>query len=183
MSTSIDIRQTFFQECEELLETLDDGLAELAAAAEDDSVDSEVVNAVFRAVHSIKGGAAAFGLESLVRFAHQFETVLDEVRSGRLGPTSETVKIFLRSADYLADLIVSARDGVDPKSGAGPDLLNRLAQLASRDAAKSVPVTEPAAEPVGNDLGFQPLALALDFGADTDLTSRYRLHFAPNRQL
>jgi two-component system, chemotaxis family, sensor kinase CheA len=182
MSTSIDIRQTFFQECEELLETLDDGLAELAAAAEDDSVDAEVVNAVFRAVHSIKGGAAAFGLESLVRFAHQFETVLDEVRSGRLNPTPETVKVFLRSADFLADLIVSARDGVDPKSGAGPDLLNRLAQLASPGAAKPMPVTEPADALAGNDLGFQPLALDLDFGPDTDLATGYRIRFAPNRQ-
>jgi two-component system, chemotaxis family, sensor kinase CheA len=182
MSTSIDIRQTFFQECEELLETLDDGLAELATAAEEDSADAEVVNAVFRAVHSIKGGAAAFGLETLVRFAHQFETVLDEVRSGRLGPTPETVKIFLRSADYLADLIVSARDSVDPKSGAGPDLLNRLAQLASPGKAKPLPVVVPAEEPVESDLGFQPLALALDFGPDTDVATSYRIRFAPNRQ-
>ena len=84
MSSTLDIRNTFFQECEELLESLDDGLTMLSSAAEDDEVDPEVVNGVFRAVHSIKGGAAAFGLDTLVRFAHQFETVLDEVRSGRL---------------------------------------------------------------------------------------------------
>jgi two-component system, chemotaxis family, sensor kinase CheA len=183
MSTSIDIRQTFFQECEELLETLDDGLAELASAIEDDSVDAEVVNAVFRAVHSIKGGAAAFGLETLVRFAHQFETVLDEVRSGRLVPSAETVGVFLRSADYLADLIASARDQVEPKSGAGPDLMNRLAQLAAPRAAKPEPVVEASAElPSDGDLGFQPLALALDFGPEPDGPNTYTIHFAPHRQ-
>lgn len=183
MSTSIDIRQTFFQECEELLETLDDGLAELAAAAEEDSVDPEVVNAVFRAVHSIKGGAAAFGLETLVRFAHQFETVLDEVRSGRLGPTADAVRVFLRSADYLADLIASARDSVAPKSQAGPDLLSRLAQLASPGSAPPQAVVEEPIEMVADsDLGFQPLALAFDFGLPTDAAAGYQIRFAPNRQ-
>jgi two-component system chemotaxis sensor kinase CheA len=183
MNTSIDIRQTFFQECEELLETLDDGLTELAAGAEEDTVDAEVVNAVFRAVHSIKGGAAAFGLETLVRFAHQFETVLDEVRSGRLAPTVEIVRIFLRSADYLADLITSARDSVDPKSSAGPDLLSRLAQLAAPAPAKPQPVAPPpVAEPADEELGFQPLALALDFGFDSEAPATYRISFVPNRQ-
>lgn len=183
MSTSIDIRQTFFQECEELLETLDDGLAELASSAEEDSVDAEVVNAVFRAVHSIKGGAAAFGLETLVRFAHQFETVLDEVRSGRLGPTADAVRVFLRSADYLADLIVSARDSVPPKSQAGPDLLNRLAQLASPGVTRSQPIVEePAEEVADTGSGFQPLALSFDFGPPTDAAVGYKIRFAPNRQ-
>ena len=183
MSNSIDIRQTFFQECEELLETLDDGLAELASAAEDDTADADVVNAVFRAVHSIKGGAAAFGLETLVRFAHQFETVLDEVRSGRLGPTAEIVRVFLRSADYLADLIASARDSVEPKSGAGPDLIHRLEQLASPAAAKPQPVAAPHVPDTGEgDLGFLPLPIALDFDFETSAASTYRISFAPNRQ-
>ena len=183
MSTSIDIRQTFFQECEELLETLDDGLAELASGVEDDTVDSEVVNAVFRAVHSIKGGAAAFGLETLVRFAHQFETVLDEVRSGRLAPTMDIVGIFLRSADYLADLIASARDQVEPKSGAGPDLMNRLAQLVASRSPKPQPVVElPPDEAADGELAFQPLALALDFGLEPDGPTTYRIRFAPHRQ-
>ena len=92
------------------------------------------------------------------------------------------MKVFLRSADYLADLIASARDGVDPKSGAGPDLLNRLALLASPDAAKQLPAAAPAEAPMDNDLGFQPLALALDFGTDTDPAGEYRIRFAPNRQ-
>jgi len=80
MATMISIRDTFFEECEDLLAALADGLALIETGTE----DSETINAVFRAVHSIKGGAGAFGLSALVGFAHRFETVLDALRSGRL---------------------------------------------------------------------------------------------------
>ena len=73
------IKVTFFQECEEQLSELEAGLL----AMEQGETDSETVNAVFRAVHSIKGGAGAFSLEPLVRFAHVFETTLDDVRAAR----------------------------------------------------------------------------------------------------
>ncbi len=80
METLEAIKVTFFQECEELLGELEAGLLALQAG----EGDEETVNAVFRAVHSVKGGAGAFGLEALVRFAHTFETTLDKVRSGTL---------------------------------------------------------------------------------------------------
>ena len=70
MDTMAAIRETFFQECEEQLGELEVGLI----AMDEGDADSETVNAVFRAVHSIKGGAGAFKLDRLVRFAHTFET-------------------------------------------------------------------------------------------------------------
>ena len=70
------IRDTFFEECEELLEALVEGLAQMEQAPE----DMEVVNAVFRSVHSIKGGAGAFALDRLVSFAHSFEAGIHKVR-------------------------------------------------------------------------------------------------------
>ena len=76
------LRATFFEECEDLLSRLGDGLALMAEPGE--TSDIETVHGVFRAVHSVKGGAAAFGLTSVVEFAHVFETVLDLMRSGRL---------------------------------------------------------------------------------------------------
>ncbi|MBU6448225.1 MAG: Hpt domain-containing protein, partial [Rhodospirillales bacterium] len=81
------IRATFFQECEEQLAELESGLI----AMESGIADIETVNAVFRAVHSMKGGAGIFGLDSLVRFSHIFETALDKVRSGTLLITSPVV--------------------------------------------------------------------------------------------
>lgn len=80
MDTMDEIRETFFLECEDLLQDLETGLT----AIRDGDRDPEKVNSVFRAVHSIKGGAGAFALNDLVRFAHKFETTLDEVRAGRL---------------------------------------------------------------------------------------------------
>ena len=187
MSSSIDIRQTFFQECEELLEALDDGLGALSAASEDGAVDAETVNAVFRAVHSIKGGAAAFGLEALVRFAHIFETALDAMRSGRLQPVSEILGTFLRSADYLAGLVAAARDDVEPTSPAGPDLAKRLADMVPGTGPAAPPVPKPATPVVADraaedDLSFQPIALAFDFGP-TPSTAGFHIRFAATRQL
>ncbi len=101
------IRDTFFQECEEQLAELESGLL----AIEEGDHDPERINAVFRAVHSIKGGAGAFGLENLVRFAHVFETALDEMRSGGLAPEDFVLKEMLRAADLLADHVAAARGG------------------------------------------------------------------------
>ena len=101
------IKITFFQECEEQLSELEAGLL----AMEQGDSDPETINAVFRAVHSIKGGAGAFSLEPLVRFAHVFETTLDDVRAGKLAATNTVVKVMLQAADVLADHVRAARDG------------------------------------------------------------------------
>jgi chemotaxis protein histidine kinase CheA len=66
MSDTDDYTAVFFQECDELLDDLDAQLAGLEGGAD----DPEIVNAAFRAVHSIKGGADAFGFTELVNFAH-----------------------------------------------------------------------------------------------------------------
>jgi two-component system, chemotaxis family, sensor kinase CheA len=108
LDTMATIRQTFFQECEEQLAELESGLL----AMNEGAADSETVNAVFRAVHSIKGGAGAFRLDDLVRFAHVFESLLDQIRVDELAPTLQIMKSALRAADILADLVAAARDGV-----------------------------------------------------------------------
>ncbi len=72
------IKITYFQECDELLGDLEQGLLSLEAG----TGDAETINAVFRAVHSVKGGAGAFGFEVLVAFAHVFENALDLMRAG-----------------------------------------------------------------------------------------------------
>jgi two-component system chemotaxis sensor kinase CheA len=101
------ILDTFFEETEELLESLAEGLESMQGA----EFDKETVNSVFRAVHSIKGGAGAFKLTDLVNFAHSFETVLDAARSETLELTPQTIHTLMRSADCLADLVDAARSG------------------------------------------------------------------------
>lgn len=100
------IRETFFQECEEQLAELEAGLILMESGA----AEAETVNAVFRAVHSIKGGAGIFALDALVRFAHVFETALDQVRSGTLATGPGVMNLLLRAADVLADLVRAARE-------------------------------------------------------------------------
>ena len=92
-----EIRASFFIECEELMESLQDALVIL----NEDGGDSETINVVFRAVHSIKGGAGAFGFDDLVAFAHRFETVLDQLPAGKLELTSDATKLFIQGADLL----------------------------------------------------------------------------------
>jgi len=178
MDPMAEIRASFFVECEELLEALQDGLAQL----DDGSDDPETINVVFRAVHSVKGGAGAFGLEALVRFAHRYETVLDEVRGGRLAPDPTAVKLFFQAADQLSDLVRASRDGTDVPEDRVEDLLSRLDALLGDSG--------PAAEEVGND-DFQPLGVAIDLDLDLPAdpeaaipaTSRFVVHFRPHAEM
>ncbi|WP_264596391.1 chemotaxis protein CheA [Rhodoblastus acidophilus] len=144
------IRQTFFQECEEQLNETETGLL----ALEIGEADSETVNAVFRAVHSIKGGAGAFKYERLVRFAHVFETALDGLRNGALEASPAVMKTMLRSADLLADLVREARGDATVEDERLETLRGALAGLAE---APSEPATQEA-----DAFAFQPLTLCLD---------------------
>jgi two-component system chemotaxis sensor kinase CheA len=173
------IKATFFQECEELLGDLEAGLLTL----ENGEGDSETVNAVFRAVHSVKGGAGAFGLEPLVRFAHVFETTMDMVRSGALAPDPDVIKVLLRAADHLADH-VSAAKGTDTPLGNEEGLVAELEALSSGTAVPAPATTAaPVAPPVSDepDFGFSPMMISLDDGpaAGSDAPSEWRIRFTP----
>ncbi|MEL7099134.1 MAG: chemotaxis protein CheA [Pseudomonadota bacterium] len=143
-----EIRASFFIECEELLEALQDGLEALS----DNATDIETINVVFRAVHSIKGGAGAFGLEPLVRFAHRYETVLDGVRAGQIVPDAEMIKLFFRCADHLSDLVRNSRDETELPTSEGEQLLTEL-----DDYLGGAPEETEEAE-----IDFQPMGLSLD---------------------
>lgn len=143
------IRATFFEECAELMENLEAGLLALQAGTQ----DPDTVDAVFRAVHSIKGGAGAFDLGVLVGFAHEFETSLDALRSGRLTADDAVIAVFLRASDQLGDLVSASRDGVEIDAPDTSDIKALLDGLGGDDAT-------------GHDaeVGFAPVML--DFGLD-----------------
>ena len=113
--TEDDIRQIFFVECEESLEAAENGLD----ACRSGTHDAETINAIFRAVHSIKGGAGAFGHTALAAYTHGFENLLCEIREGRvpLGPV--LVDLLLVALDCLRDHVEAARgDGTPPDDSA-----------------------------------------------------------------
>ncbi len=106
-------KKIFFQECEELLGGLE---TQLMALQGGDS-DEELLHEAFRAIHSIKGGAGAFGFTRLIAFAHVLETTLDLMRSGKIALNEELFSITLRAGDILADLVQAAQSGSDLAEG------------------------------------------------------------------
>ena len=144
-----EIMASFFIECEELHEALIDALQSMADGAH----DNETINVAFRAVHSIKGGAGAFGLNDLVSFAHQFETVMDSCRSATLPITHDLVQTFLRCGDMLSDLIRCSRDGDPCDTAASEALITELADFVGGASDDDAPMEE---------IDFQPMTLELE---------------------
>lgn len=163
MASDSSILDAFFEECEDLIVALTEGLTQM----QDGMADDETVNAVFRAVHSIKGAAGAFALDDLVGFAHKFETVLDEVRSHRLETTENLLRVLQRAGDILADLVEAARDDV-PANREQVDPV--LADLQSFLGAEDEPEEEFVFE-----------AMTLDFDGP-DINAKYVVTFKPSRE-
>ncbi len=147
MSAIDDLRQTFFEESAEGLEAIDSGLAEL----NDSAASDETVNAVFRAIHSIKGGAGVFGFSGLVDFAHVFETVLDQIRHGKLAPSQQAVEVLQKANDTLSDLVAMARAGEAAPANFDADSRAALSQLIGGEGGK-----DEIAQDFG-DIDFQPV--------------------------
>jgi two-component system chemotaxis sensor kinase CheA len=175
MDAMAEIRLTFFQECEEQLTALENGLLSM----QEGETDSETVNAVFRAVHSIKGGAGAFKLNALVSFAHIFETALDRVRSGSLMPDADGMKLFLRAADALSDLVTESRDGTLGDTAPYRAIEEEFDALLGGASAA-------AEEDDFAGLDFSPIATGFDVPdeeASTPPPNVFRIHFRPLRDM
>ena len=108
-----EFRDMFFEEAGENLQTLEAGLLHLESAGDDD----ELLNGVFRAAHSIKGGAASFGLTDVSGFAHVMEGLLDQIRRHERAITRDIASLLLRATDMLRGLMESARLETDPPPG------------------------------------------------------------------
>ncbi|GMM61737.1 chemotaxis protein CheA [Novosphingobium pituita] len=137
-----EIQAIFFAECEESLAAAEQGLA----ACKEGTQDADTVNAVFRGVHSIKGGAGAFGYIALQGFTHTFETLLSDVRDGTVPITEPLVDLLLRALDTLSDHVAAARG-----LGKTPDDVALQAELTAAMAANaggSAPAAHATPEPV-----------------------------------
>lgn len=138
--TEEDIQQIFFVECEESLEATETGLA----ACREGTHDGETINAIFRGVHSIKGGAGAFGYLPLQAFTHGFETLLADVREGKVQIEPVLVDLLLLALDCLRDHVEAARGGGTPPDDA--DLLAKL-EAAQAGGSGATPASDASAPP------------------------------------
>ncbi|MEM7619440.1 MAG: chemotaxis protein CheA [Pseudomonadota bacterium] len=103
------LKATFFEECDERLAELETELSRIS----EEGPDNEGLNAIFRTAHSIKAGAAAFKYKDLVEFSHEFEAVLDLLRSNTINADQDMMKLLFEASDVLASLVEAARDGTD----------------------------------------------------------------------
>jgi two-component system chemotaxis sensor kinase CheA len=155
--TEDDIQQIFFVECEEALEATEAGLAACRAGTH----DGETINAIFRAVHSIKGGAGAFGHTALAAYTHGFENLLGEIREGKVPLEPALVDLLLLALDCLRDHVAAAQGGGTPPDDA--DLLARLeAAQAGGDGRAPAPAPAPEPEPAPAPSPLDDLDALLD---------------------
>lgn len=107
---SIDMKQfhaVFFEESQEHLEEMEQLLLDLDVS----DPDSEMLNSIFRAAHSIKGGSGIFGFDALASVTHIMEGLLDKIRQGKMAITTDMVDLFLNSVDELKEILRCCRTG------------------------------------------------------------------------
>ena len=201
-----DIQAVFFEECAEGLAAAEAGLS----AMQDGDTTAGTIASVFRAVHSIKGGAGAFGHAALTAFAHRFENTLDEIRAGRIASSAAHVAVMLQALDILSDHVAAAQGGPVPDDSAALAALEAVlaGTLTSAEGAAcgrsgdgepapdchDAPAADddqadaPADAPA-DEHGFVPVAIDLDtfdIGAEApDLPEfaepGWRIDFRPSR--
>lgn len=147
--------QTFYEESFEGLEVMESGLLDLDVG----SADNELINSIFRAAHSIKGGSATFGLGEVASFTHIMETLLDELRDGQREVTQQLVDVLLKSVDILSEMLTDNQNE-DPINEASVSEVKQLLQQeldgTSAVTADVGSVDEQSATPSsGTESGWQ----------------------------
>ncbi|MDH1440609.1 chemotaxis protein CheA [Pseudomonas sp. GD03721] len=180
-----EILQDFLVEAGEILEQLSEQLVELESRPD----DMNLLNAIFRGFHTVKGGAGFLQLNELVECCHIAENVFDILRKGERRVDSELMDVVLEALDAVNGMFGEVRERREP-TPASPELLAALARLAEPGGAAEAPVpaaaeAEPEAEPVSapvasgditdsefeqllGALGEAPAAEAAESGAAAD---------------
>ncbi len=152
----------FISEAQEQIESLEQLLLQL----EDAPGDTELLNALFRCAHTVKGSAGIFGLNRVVAFTHHVETLLDQLREGHLALTPALSTLLLQCNDQLRNLVAQARDrseSEDPQQEALRAGLVAQLQAAAGHLA-TTPALAQAAPATGAEQDWQ---LSAAFGRDT----------------
>ncbi|WP_417583790.1 chemotaxis protein CheA [Pelagibacterium sp.] len=165
MSDLDEFKATYFDECSELLLELE----EQFSAIQEGDRDGDRLNAVFRAIHSIKGGGGAFGFDALVKFAHSFETLLDYVRDGRVELSEDVVVLCIRSIDIVADFVTAAREGETLAADYGAVEKAQFDALARGEGTGAASTLAEEESMDDFDIDFTPVTV--NFDADKPMAS------------
>ncbi|EHU6053914.1 chemotaxis protein CheA [Escherichia coli] len=121
-----DFYQTFFDEAYELLADMEQHLLVLQPEAP----DAEQLNAIFRAAHSIKGGAGTFGFSVLQETTHLMENLLDEARRGEMQLNTDIINLFLETKDIMQEQLDAYKQSQEPDAASFDYICQALRQLA-----------------------------------------------------
>jgi two-component system chemotaxis sensor kinase CheA len=141
-----EIINVFFQESDEGLDAMESGLLSLEGGS-----DCEAINTIFRAAHSIKGGAGTFGFGEISTFTHAVETLLDQMRNGTRGVSADAVQVLLQAVDAMREMVALARGGTPGRPAAADAVGARLTEILAAPADSvssrgSSPKEMPAAD-------------------------------------
>ncbi|MEW5558746.1 chemotaxis protein CheA [Enterobacter asburiae] len=140
-----DFSQIFFTEAEELLAEMEQQLLQLDLI----SPDKEQLNAIFRAAHSLKGGAGTFGFVALQETTHLLENLLDQARSDELQLTRSIINLFLESKDIMQAQLEAYQASQEPDEASFRYICEALREIALQEQGAAVePVLTPQAAPV-----------------------------------
>ena len=148
---SIDLsqfHQVFFEESFEGLDIMESNLLALDLA----EVDSETINTIFRAAHSIKGGAGTFGFMQISDFTHALETLLDEIRSGERDIEQEHVDMLLQCVDCLRELMNDLQAGGEPDMAQADELKLHFEKVLATKGSSSNRETDSSSANVASDI-------------------------------
>ncbi len=164
-------KQTFIEEAREHIGVLEQGLL----ALEDPSLAADAVQSVFRAAHSIKGGAASLGFEALSEFTHHLESTLDSVRSGHAPVTRELSSLLLRATDLLTAFVDALEANAEPPE-VSHAFIAELIRLSNGEASGTHPALPEAPCPHTNRTRYfitiEPEAHFFRSGLDPSLLFR-----------
>ncbi|MBB3182894.1 two-component system chemotaxis sensor kinase CheA [Halomonas fontilapidosi] len=157
-----DFYDTFFEEAEELLADMERHLLEIDL----EEPDAEQLNAIFRAAHSIKGGAGTFGFDVLQKTTHLLENLLDHARRGEMPLRRDIVDTFLETKDMLHDQLDAYRNQEEPDQAAFTRICQTLQQLAREEIGQELEAAASAPEDTGNAPTATPPAHTADTTTD-----------------
>jgi two-component system chemotaxis sensor kinase CheA len=146
-----EILQDFLIEAGEILESLSEQLVEL----ENDPDNAELLNAIFRGFHTVKGGAGFLALHNLVEVCHGAENIFDLLRSGQRKVTSALMDVILQALDLINEMFVQVQNGEElVKADEGLlSELNRLSQPEGKEPTPEPEIVEEVADTESSSSG------------------------------
>ena len=159
------LRKMFYEECRENLEVLEDVLLNLDVSC----VEDESINTIFRAAHSIKGGAATFNLLDISEFTHSVEAYLDLVRNHQKELSANTVDLLLKSGDCIHAMLEGHEQGSDVDTGLQNHVSDQLNALLG--------------ESVNGDTDASSSSALNDVASDASEQADWQVKFEPHAEM